>query len=173
MMTTASAWFELNQAIQNLETAEGVYLYILTNHGDLYPVSPIPGTEAEARAAPHPSPAQLAALLDVAFRKLSGFRDVGQLDPIYRFNITAQALAALGQQMTAMGGRKSLIWVTHGVPLTVRLLFSGWADSTPEIRQLGMAAAQAGIAVYTVDQSSAGAGATPDLARATLEMIAG
>ena len=86
MLTTAMAWIELTRAIQNLETADGVYLYMLTNHGDLYPVHGIPGTEAEARAAAQPSPAQLATLLDDAVKKLRGFRDIDQHDPIYRFN---------------------------------------------------------------------------------------
>ncbi len=172
MMTTAIAWNELSQEIRNLEATGGVYLYMLTNHGDLYPIRAIPGTQADARAAGQVSAQQLATMLDDAVKKLQGFRDIDEQDPIIRFNVTAQALNALGAQMAAMSGRKSLIWVTHGVPLSATLVpTTDYADFTPQVKVLGAAAAQAGIAIYPVQESGEGAGATPDLFRATLEMV--
>jgi len=105
-------------------------------------------------------------------KKLQGFRDVDEKDPVIRFNVTAQALNALGIQMAAMAGRKCLLWVTHGVPLGALLNPpSDWADFTPQVKVLAAAAAQAGIAIYTVQESDEGAGAAPDLFRATLEMV--
>ncbi len=172
MMTTASAWGELSRQLRNLESTDRVYLYMLTNHGDLYPIRAIPGTQADARAAGQVSAQQLATMLDDAVKKLQGFRDIDEKDPIIRFNVTAQALTALGTQMAAVAGRKSLIWVTHGVPLAATLVPStDWADFTPQVKTLGAAAAQAGIAIFTVQQSSEGAGATPDLFRTALQMV--
>ncbi len=171
IITTAVAWTELSQAVKKLETADGVYVYILSNHGELLPVRPIPATEAEAHAETQVSSAQLAGMLDDAVKKMQGFRDVDQMDPFLRFNTTFKALSALGQQLATVTGRKNLIWLTHGVPLTVRLPGADYQDFTPQIRALSVAAAQAGIALYAVDQSGAGAGATPDLSRETLQML--
>ncbi len=171
MLTTAVAWTEISQAVKNLETPNGVYIYMLTNKGDLFPVRPIPVTEAEAGAALQVSSAQLATMLDDAVKKMTGFRSVDEIDPFLRFNTTFRALNALGQQVSAVVGRKSLIWVTHGVPLTVRLPGSDYKDFTPQLRQLCAAAVLSEIEIYSVDQSAAGAGATPDLSRESLQMI--
>jgi len=172
LITTAVAWTELSQAVKKLENPDGVYVYVLTNHGDLLPVRPIPATEAEAHAESQVSSAQLAAMLDDAVKKMQGFRSVDELDPFLRFNTTFKALGAIGQQLATLRGRKNLIWLTHGVPLTVRLPGTDWKDFTPQVRAYTVAAAQAGVAIYTVDQSGAGAGATPDLSTQTLQMLA-
>jgi VWFA-related protein len=172
MMTTAMSWNQLNHALQSLETGDGVYVYMLTNKGELLPVRPIPGTEPEARAAAQASPSQIAAMLDDAVKKTQGFRNVDEQNPIIRFNTTFQALGTLGRQMAAIAGRKSLVWVTHGVPLTVRLVPStDYKDFTPELKAFSAAAVLSGIAIYTVDQSAEGAGATPDTSRETLRLV--
>jgi hypothetical protein len=151
---------------------ERIFIYFLTNHGDLFPVEPLRSSEAELGAPAAMTPADLRAKLDEAVRKLNGFRDVDALDPILKLNTTLQALYALGGQMASIAGRKNLIWVTHGFPLTMRLPGGDWEDFTPQVRKLSAAAAQSEIAIYAVDQSGQGAGADPSgLARETLQMF--
>jgi VWFA-related protein len=169
--TTATAWDDIGAALKRLESVERVYIYFLTNQASLVPVYPLPGTEADLRAAAEPTAAQLSAQLDEAVRKFNGFRVIEAQDPVLRVNATLQALNTLGRQMATIAGRKNLIWVTHGFPLTVRLVGSDFADFTPQVRAFSAAAARTEISIYAVDQSSLGSGADPaSLGRMTLEM---
>jgi VWFA-related protein len=172
-MTTAAAWLDIGAALQRMESVDRVFIYFLTNHGDLVPVHPLPSTDADLRAASSPSAAELRAKLDEAVRKLQGFRDIDTEDPVFRANTTFRALEALGAQTAALSGRKNLIWVTHGMPLAVWVMPQGeWVDFTPQIRRLSAAAAHSQIAIYTVQESEQGAGADPTSeARAALEMF--
>jgi len=170
-ITTASlAWAGLGNALQRLESVESIYIYFLTSQRELFPVHPLPPSNADLRALPEPTPAQLRSELDDAVRKLNGLRGAEVQDQILRANTTFRALSALGSQMAAMAGRKNLIWVTRGFPLTLNDQ-SGTIDLTPQVRELSLAAAQSGIAIYTVDEP-------PDMAtdlgssyRDTLEMF--
>jgi VWFA-related protein len=169
LMTAATAWGDIGGALERLESVDSVYIYFLTNHGDLYPVHPLPSTDADLRGASGPTPAQLRKELDDAVQKLSGFRDINAYDPIMRADTTFRALGVLGVQMGSIAGRKNFIWVTHGIPLTVL----DWTDFTPQIRDLSVAAAQLQIVFYAVDESARGAGAdVGGLSRRTLQMFA-
>ena len=172
MMTTAAAWSGITAGLQRMESVDRVYIYFLTNHGDLFPVHPLPATDADLRDAPAPSAKELSAKLDDAVRKLQGFRDIDVQDPVLRANTTFQALSALGTQMASISGRKNLIWVTHGIPLLTRLLNGEWVDFTPQVRSFSAAAAHSQIAMYTVQESAQGAGADPiGESRPTLQMF--
>jgi len=172
MMLATSAWINLGEALQRLESVRRVFIYFLTNHGDLYPVHPLPATDADLRAMAAPTPAELRGKLDEAVKKLQGFRDIDVQDPVLRANTTFRALNALGAQMASIAGRKNFIWVSRGIPLTVRISGGDWLDFTPQVRQLSTAAAQSHIAIYTVDESANGAGADlAGLSRQTLQMV--
>ena len=171
LTTTTTAWNDMGAALKRLESVDRVYIYFLTNQANLFPVYPLPGTEADLRAAVEPTSAQLSARLDEAVRKFNGFRVMEAQDPFLRVNATLQALNALGRQMATIAGRKNLIWVTHGFPLTVRLVGGEFADFTPQVRAFSAAAARTEISVYAVDQSAAGSGADQgSLGRMTLEI---
>ena len=173
MMTAATAWGDVGTALQRLESVESLYIYFLTNQGNLYMVHPLPATDADLRAMTQPTPAQLRGELDDAVRKLSGFRNMDAYDPVIRANTTLKALAVLGTQMASIPGRKNLIWVTHGFPLTVRLPGNQWLDFTQQIHRIGWATTTSQIAIYTVDESQQGAGADiAGLGRETLQMFA-
>ncbi|HLJ51035.1 MAG TPA: VWA domain-containing protein [Bryobacteraceae bacterium] len=174
LTTAASAWNDITSTLQHMESVERIYIYFLTNHGTLYPVHPLPDTKADLREANPPTPAELVSRLGDAVRKLQGFRDVDVQDPVYRARVTLEALDTLGTQMSVIAGRKNLMWVTHGFPLTVRVLpANDWVDFTPQIWNFSAAADRSQIAVYTVDQSAQGAGADPNgAARPTLELFA-
>jgi hypothetical protein len=162
---SSRAGIELGAAIQRLETVGNVYIYFLTNKGELAPVHPLPGAGEDLRAEANPSPAELRAELDHGIQQFQGFRSRDDLG--VRINTTFQALEALCNKMSAVAGRKSLIWVTEGIPLMLRSSQRiGTVDFTPQVRSLSELAAQAQIAMYTVDQTN-GTGAS-ELSR-TLE----
>ncbi len=172
LLTTAQAWGDVDNAIGRMESVDRIYIYFLTNQGELYPVHPLPPPDADPFAIRAPSPAELRVKLDDAVRKLSGFRNVDAYDPVRRANTTVQALTTIGMQMGPIAGRKNLIWVTHGFPILVQFQEQP-IDFAPGIRKLSTAAVQSNLAIYTVDQSAAGAGA--DMigeSRQTLQMFA-
>lgn len=172
LLTTASAWNDIAKAFEGLEKVDRIYCYFLTNHGDLYPVRPLPPLDSDPNAEQSISPSQLHAMLDAAVVKLNGLRNVDALDPLKRINVTFTMLDKLGTQMATASGRKNLIWVTHGVPLVVRQP-GGPIDFTSAVQRFSASANRAGISIYAVDQSAQGAGADPTgLSRATLQLVA-
>ena len=166
LVTSSRSGIELGTAIQRMETVGNVYIYFLTNKGELAPVHPLPGTGEDLHAAADPSPAELRAELDRGIQDYQGFRTRDDLS--VRIDTTFRALETLSAKMAVLAGRKSLIWVTEGIPLTVRTGPSGRVDFTPQVRGLSELAAESQIAVYTVDQT-AGVGAS-ELSH-TLEMF--
>jgi VWFA-related protein len=165
LVISGRSGIELGTAIQRMETVGNVYIYFLTNKGELAPVHPLPDASPDLRPAANPSPAELRAELDHGIQEYQGFRS--RDDPSVRINTTFQALEALCAKMAALAGRKSLIWVTEGIPLAVRMP-TGRVDLTPQVRSLSELAAQSQIAMYTVDQT-VGVGAS-ELSQ-TLEMF--
>jgi VWFA-related protein len=173
LMTMAAAWQDVSAAVAHMETLDRVYLYILTNRGDVVPVYPLPPADADLHAAPPPTSEDLVARLNDAVRTLTGLRDVETLDPLQRADTTMMALG-LFSKMASIAGRKNLIWVTHGFPLQVTGLTGNWVDYTQQVQNLAQMAARAQVAFYTVDQSAEGAGAdVAGLSQMTLETFAG
>jgi VWFA-related protein len=166
LVRSGRSGIELGTAIQRLETVGNVYIYFLTNKGELAPVHPLPDASQDLSAVANPSPAELRAELAQGIQEYQGFRSRDDLS--VRINTTFQALETLCTKMAAMAGRKSLIWVTEGIPLTVRAGPTGRVDFTPQVRSLSELSARSQIAMYTVDQTN-GVGAS-ELSR-TLEML--
>src|SRR5665213_2013320 len=167
LVMSSRSGIELGTAIERMESVGNVYIYFLTNKGELAPVHPLPGAGEDLHAKANPSPAELRAELDQGIQQYQGFRSRDDLG--VRINTTFQALEALCNKMSAVAGRKSLIWITEGIPLMLRSgQRVGTVDFTPQVRSLSELAAQAQIAMYTVDQTN-GTGAS-ELSR-TLEMF--
>jgi len=171
LTAAAPAWFNVDSALKRMESVDRIFIYFLTNHGDLYPVHPLPASDADLRALAEPTPAELSAKLDDAVRKLEGFRDKDvQYDPV-RVDTTLKALDALGTQMASIVGRKNLIWVTQGIPSAARTP-GGSVDFIPQLRLFSIAAAASQIAIYAVDESARGVDADlSSLSRQTLQML--
>ncbi len=157
--TDAIAQNELVHALEDQETGEALYLYILTNRGDFIPIHPLLSQEAETVRRANWT-RQIHPLLDSVMKKIFGFRPPDDWDPGYRFQATLQAVSALGAQMALVPGRKNLVWVTHGVPITVPDVSGDPIDLSPQVHHFAATLEKAHIAVYAVDQSSKGAGAT-------------
>jgi len=165
LVLSGRSGIELGAAIQHLEKVGNVYIYFLTNKGELVPVHPLPGTDGDVRAVTNPSPAELRAELDHGIEENQGFRARDDLN--VRIRKTFDALNMLRVKMGAMAGRKTLIWVTQGIPLTFRVAGSAMIDLTPDVRKLSESAAQSQVAMYTVDQTN---GVGTDLSR-TLQLF--
>jgi VWFA-related protein len=166
-----------NQMVQDfsrLKSADSLYLYLLSVNGKFFQVR---GISPEKPSSPDPSEApwtqQIKPLMDAALRAVIGFRSP-DIDVFVRTQLTFAALEALGEQLSAVPGRKIIVWVTDGVPVALGENRSDTGfpiDFTPQIRQLSQVLERSNIAIYPVRQimlgrsdnigaESGGAGAT-------------
>ena len=170
LLTMAKAWQEVREAVSHLESVERVYVYVLTGRGDLFPVRPLPGADRDLHAEA-PTPAELVVKLNDAERTTEGIRYADSRDPAQSANTTFQALGIF-KRMDLFGGRKNLIWISHGLPLNVTLLDGRMADFTAPVQNLAETAARSQVAIYTVAQAAEGPGADPTgQTRQTLRMF--
>ena len=170
--TLASAWNDVAAAVGHAETVDRVYIYYLSNRCELIPVRPLPLGEADLRVPEPPTAAALVAKLNDVVRSSTGFRNVNNMDPAIRADMTMRALS-LALWMKELAGPKNLIWVTHGFPIQLLSLSGQWVDYSGGLLDLAQKAGRARVAIYAVDQSAEGAGA--DIAgasRLTLEFLA-
>ena len=110
-------------ALEPLETADNVYLYLLTNRGEVFPVHPFPltgTTVGGGTRATTPWTRQVHPLLDQAIQKVYGFRPADDRYPGYRSATTFQALSMVQDAFAAIPGSKTIVWITSGV--------SNWPD---------------------------------------------
>ena len=126
---------QMIEALQPLETDEGIYLYILTNEGQLYFVGgPNKDMQAAATAqgtlsgktasAAKPADAtpwtqQIQSLLHQAINKVYGFRTMEYRDISMRAVTTFNRLGTIGEEMAYVQGPKTILWVTSGVPNSI------------------------------------------------------
>ncbi len=157
---------QLGPALQHVEASDSLFFYILTLNGTLYTVHGLPdGNSGKAPAAnARPWTEDIKALLDDAGRELFHLRPAG-IDVDTRVRMTYQALESLANLAAAAPGRKSLIWISHGVPISLgpgnRLVLDS-VDYTPFMQRLTSMLDRAEVAVYTVRQPQSlapGAGA--------------
>jgi VWFA-related protein len=112
------------QALQPVETGDLVYLYLITNCGDLYnvhdlykpppPAAPTPG--GGRPPADPPWTQQVRPLLDQAILNVNAFRLKDYQDEGVRSAATFMALDQLGAAFMRVPGPKTIVWITQGVP---------------------------------------------------------
>jgi VWFA-related protein len=151
--------FTANQLVhdlESLESADYVYLYCLTLDGRLFPIHGLPGPEDEPTpAGGAPWTRQIKPLLDRAMRTLATLRPVDDFDPTYRVQLTYSALNAVAVELSRVPGRKSLVWLTDGVPIGLgpnRSDTGDYLDFTPLLRQMSEAFDRSGVAIYPARQ---------------------
>ena len=145
---------QLVPALQHMEASETLFFYILTMNGTLYSVHGLPDGGREKTADARPWTEDIKSLLDVASRELFRLRP-GGVDVDMRVRMTYQALGSLADLVAAAPGRKSLIWISHGVPISLGVggssIYAGM-DYTPLLQRLTATLDRADVAVYTVRQ---------------------
>ena len=150
------AWNQLVQALQPLKSSAGLYLYLLTVDGRMYPVHGLPESEKEAGSEDAaPWTRQIKALLDGAMHTVFRVRpvDIDQFVDV-RINLTYQNLRWLSERMAGIPGRKNIVWITHGIPIALSPAVTGtdWFDYTPYLRQLSEELDRAKVSIYPVQQ---------------------
>ena len=140
-------------ALQHVESPDSLFLYILTMNGTLYPVHPLPDPETTAHTTAAPWTGDVKPLLDAASARLFHLRPLG-LAVDDRVRMTYGALEALAKRVAETPGRKSIIWISHGMPISIggRADDIGEVDYTPLLQRLTATLDRANVAVYTVRQ---------------------
>jgi VWFA-related protein len=153
---------EIVDALKNLESADNLYLYLLSPRGELFPVHPLPRPDTDAPTDTEPWTRQIAPILDQALKPFVGFHPIDELDIKNRYEQTLNALKDLGGNMTEVSGPKYLIWVTHGFPIYgYSMSLRSRVDFTVPLRDFYQRLQLSQILLYPVDQSRRGAGANP------------
>ena len=139
----------------SLETANNLYLFLLTVDGRLYPVHGFPGPEEPAnQPGGAPWTRGIKPLMDEALRTVLRVRPV-DIDVNVRVQLTFNALDEIAAQLARFPGRKNVVWVTDGVPIALGPRYSDtgdFVDFTPQLRQLSEGFERSGVAIYPVRQ---------------------
>jgi len=178
-----------NQIVHDLggvESADGLYLYLLTLEGRTFAVHGLTGPEGETREGREgkdvPWTREIKPLLDGALRTVLRTRPVDiEADVNFRVQVTLNALNSIALQLSMFPGRKNVVWVTDGVPIALgprRSDTGDFVDFTPLLRQLSEVFDRSGAAIYPVQQIMLGSpdalnGGTGVDSRATLDELAG
>ncbi len=120
------------KVLSPLETEVGIYLYLLTTDGELYPVRPHGTGQAAAirqgsivdradtdKADDTPWTKAVRPLLMQAINEVRGFQDDDRQSEAWRAPLTFRRLSELEDDFSAVRGPKTLIWVTGGLGIHV------------------------------------------------------
>jgi VWFA-related protein len=147
------AWNELVHSLDQLESADGLYLYLLTMNGRLFPVHGLPDPENPAPQETEPWTRHAKPLLDQSMRAVLMARPVDiWIDD--RIRMTYTVLGGLASRLAGVPGRKNIVWITHGVPISLSPAVTGtdFIDYTPILRQLSEKLDRMHVSIYPVQQ---------------------
>jgi VWFA-related protein len=121
------------KVLNPLETDVGIYLYLLTADGELRPVRPhgtgqaaaieqgsIAGRWDAEKLDDTPWTKMIRPRLTQAISEVRGFREEDYQTEAWRAPLTFRRLSELEDDFSAVRGPKTLLWITGGVPVSVR-----------------------------------------------------
>ena len=148
-----TAWSDIVGTLQKVESGQNVYFYLLTKEARLYPVHALPSAANPRPANDEAWVKDVKVRLDEAMHATNSLRSWEyQADADARVRKTLSLLRDLTGDFGSQPGRKSLVWISHGVPILVKAPDGLLHDFTGPITRLGTDFARSGIAVYAVDQ---------------------
>ena len=157
---------QLVRSLQQFESSDNLYLYLITTNGSLYPVHGLPDSEHTAAAADGPWTRDIQARLTEALKITLAHRPNDLLVDIdARVRTTFATLSVVAARLAGVPGRKNIVWLTHGVPISLspnRALAGDWVDYTPFIQQLSQTLDRADVSIYAVQQSPPGSANVPE-----------
>jgi VWFA-related protein len=164
---------EIVHSLQGRETSDFLYFYLLTPDIKLWPVRPLPNSPADIRPPDKPWTQNIRTLLDDALKNANRLRQQG-LTEDDRERRTYDVLAQVVSTMAMIPGRKNIVWISRGVPISLRLASGGEEiDYRPLLRKFTEACARAKVAVYPVNPSTSAVPSQSELASVeTLQQIA-
>lgn len=104
------------KALQPLEASDSIFLYVLSNRGDWYPVHALSMQPQGAVPSVPPWTQQIRPLLDDTVEKVHALRLEDYKDQGTRSAATFMALNQIGSAFVKIPGPKTIVWLTHGAP---------------------------------------------------------
>jgi VWFA-related protein len=154
--TRGNSSYQLVHQLESLESPDYVYLYGIDLNGKLFAIHGMPGAgEPPPAAGSAPWTRQIKAIMDRVLHEHSQLRPVDDLDPVYRVEVTYATLNAAAAELARAPGRKNLVWVTDGVPITLppeATIQHEALDFTPQLRQMCENFDRWGVSIYPVRQ---------------------
>jgi VWFA-related protein len=156
---------QLTHALQQFEAGDHLYLYLIKMNGGLYPVHPLPDEDAPAAPPDESWTRNIQAKLNEAMQLNFGQRPTDiYFDIDLRVRTTFSTLSMVAARLAGVPGRKNIVWLTHGIPISLspaRTATGDWVDYSPYIRQLSNTLDRADVSIYAVQQSPPGSAPPP------------
>ncbi|HZY60106.1 MAG TPA: VWA domain-containing protein, partial [Candidatus Binataceae bacterium] len=149
---------QIVRALEHLEVSESVYLYLVNLSGELVRVRALPESMTDLRAAGAPWTTDARALLEKAIGPVAAMRPVFERDIALRVKTTYNSLEIVAGRLALLPGRKTIDWITAGVPRSFPLENGQIFDCIPNLRQAAGKIAQANVSVNPVSQLLASTG---------------
>jgi VWFA-related protein len=161
-------WHKLGRSLQELESGDSLYLYLLTLEGGLNPIHPIGGKPGDDQTWTQ----QVEKTLDKAMKAASHARPQEMSDMELVVKKTYVALETLANQLATLPGRRDIVWITSGMPnvWNPKTPCNGeWVDCALYVPHLSVTLEHDNVAVNPITYTSS---PSPDMTR-DLEQIAG
>ena len=163
-----NVWHKLGRSLQQLESGDSLYFYLLTLEGSLSPIHPIGGKSGDDSTWTQ----QIEKTLDKAMKAASHTRPAQMDDQELVVKKTYVALETLANQLAPLPGRRDIVWITNGMPnvWNPKTPCNGdWVDCALYVPHLSVTLERDNVAVNPLSYSST---PSPDMTR-DLEQLAG
>jgi VWFA-related protein len=159
-------WHKLGKSLQQLDSGESVYLYLLTLEGTIQPIHEVGGKDGDDKTWTQ----NIEKVLDKAMKAASHARPVQMNDQEAVVKSTYVGLEKIANQMALLPGPRDIIWITSGTPNvwnTKNPCSGDWIDCALYVPHLAVTLAGANVAVDPLSFTSS---PSPDLNR-DLELV--
>ena len=154
-------WHRLGKSLQQLESGDSLYFYLLTLEGNLEPIHAMGGKAGDD----HTWTQHVEQTLDKAMTAASHARPTQMNDEELVVKKTYVALETLANQLTGMTGRRDIVWITSGMPQAwnKRIQCNGdWVDCALYVNHMAVTLAFDNVSVNPVTYTS---NPNPDVTR--------
>lgn len=163
-----NVWHKIGRPLQQLESGDSLYFYLLTLEGGLSPIHAIGGKSGDDSTWTH----EVEKTLDKAMKAANHARPAQMNDEELVVKKTYVALETLANQLAPLPGRRDIVWITNGMPnvWNPKTPCNGdWVDCALYVPHLAVTLERDSVAV---DPLSYTGSPTPDMTR-DLEQMGG
>jgi len=147
------AWHKLGRSLQQLESGDSLYLYLLTLEGNLVPIHEIGSKAGDDKTWTQ----TVEKTLDKAMKAASHARPVQMNDQEMVVKKTYVGLETLANQLVPFPGRRDIVWITNTMPNvwnTKTPCNGDWVDCALYVAHLGVTLAADNVAVNPLSYTS-------------------